>query len=56
MEEKVEAKSFPFFVPGMLLGAVLAALGLFLVGAGVLPYVTIVGFVIFLIGVIIFIL
>ncbi|MDA8096394.1 MAG: hypothetical protein RDV00_10685 [Clostridia bacterium] len=54
MEEKVDAQSFPFNVPGMILGAVLAALGLFLIATAFAPFVKLVGFFVFLIGVIIF--
>ncbi|MFZ5648475.1 MAG: hypothetical protein ACOY30_12740 [Bacillota bacterium] len=52
---EVGVNSFPFNVVGMLLGAILAGIGLFLIGAGTSGAVTrIVGFIIFLIGVTIF--
>ncbi len=54
MTEQVKAQSFPSNVPGMLLGAVLAPLGLFLIATGLAPYVKLVGFFVFLIGVIVF--
>ncbi|MBZ4687835.1 MAG: hypothetical protein JG764_1468 [Clostridiales bacterium] len=53
----VEGKSFPWFIPGMILGALLAGLGLFLIVEGWKsgsPAIILIGFIFFLIGVIIF--
>ena len=54
-DNDVSVRAFPNNVVGMLTGAVIAGLGLFLVGSGTSGAVTrIVGFILFLIGVIIF--
>lgn len=51
----VEVKAFPNSLIGMLLGALLAGIGLFLVGQPLADSATrIVGFILFLAGVIIF--
>lgn len=53
--DEVSVQSFPFNVIGMLLGAFLAGIGLFLIGSPTSGAVTrIVGFILFLIGVIVF--
>ena len=53
--EDVSVQSFPNNVIGMLIGAFFAGIGLFLIGSPTSGSVTtIVGFILFLIGVIIF--
>ncbi|MFZ5897833.1 MAG: hypothetical protein ACOYU7_01385 [Bacillota bacterium] len=49
-----EAKAFPGAPAIMLVGAFLAGIGLFLIGAPTPPFVKILGFLLFLVGVIIF--
>lgn len=54
-DDEVAVQSFPNNVIGMLVGALIAGIGLFLVGSPTSGNVTtIVGFILFLIGVIIF--
>lgn len=54
-DDEVTVQSFPNNVVGMLLGAFMAGIGLFLVGSPTSGAVTtIVGFILFLVGVIIF--
>ena len=54
-EDNGSVQSFPFNVIGMLVGAFMAGIGLFLVGSPTSGAVTrIVGFILFLVGVIIF--
>jgi len=54
-DEEVAVQSFPFNVVGMLIGAFFAGIGLFLIGSPTSGAVTtIVGFILFLVGVIIF--
>ncbi|MGE5328807.1 MAG: hypothetical protein ACM3KR_04800 [Deltaproteobacteria bacterium] len=54
-QAEVEVQSFPNNVIGMILGAIIAGLGLFLIGSPTSGSVTrITGFVLFLIGVAIF--
>lgn len=51
----VKVQSFPFNIPGMLVGLFLAGLGIFLVGSITSgPVTKFVGFILFLIGVIVF--
>ena len=53
--EDGSVQSFPYNVIGMLVGAFMAGIGLFLVGSPTSGAVTrIVGFILFLIGIIIF--
>lgn len=53
--DEVSVQSFPFNVIGMLLGAFIAGIGLFLIGSSTSGNVTrIVGFILFLVGVIVF--
>ena len=54
--QEVESSAFPFSRVGMVLGAVLAGIGLFLVGAPIVPpFVRILGLLLFLIGIVVFI-
>lgn len=54
-DKEVSVQSFPNNVIGMLIGAFFAGIGLFLIGSPTSGAVTtIVGFIIFLVGVIIF--
>jgi len=54
-DEEVSVQSFPNNVIGMLIGAFFAGIGLFLIGSPTSGSVTtIVGFITFLVGVIIF--
>lgn len=54
-DEEVSVQSFPYNVVGMLVGAFMAGIGLFLIGSPTSGAVTtIVGFILFLVGVIIF--
>jgi len=54
-DEEVSAQFFPFNSIGMLIGAFSAGIGLFLIGSPTSgPVTTIVGFILFLLGVIIF--
>lgn len=51
----LEVKAFPSSVVGMALGALLAGIGLFLAVADAFPAVVrVIGFILFLVGVIIF--
>ncbi|NPV91111.1 MAG: hypothetical protein HPY50_10110 [Firmicutes bacterium] len=51
----VQVQSFPFNIPGMLVGLFLAGLGIFLVGSPTSgPVTRFVGFILFLVGVIVF--
>ncbi|MFZ5897831.1 MAG: hypothetical protein ACOYU7_01375 [Bacillota bacterium] len=51
---EAEVQAFPKCVLGMLVGALLAGIGLFLIGAPTPPFVKLLGFLLFLVGVIIF--
>lgn len=54
-DNEVTVQSFPYNVIGMLVGSFMAGIGLFLVGSPTSGAVTrIVGFILFLVGVIIF--
>lgn len=54
-DDEVSVQSFPLNVVGMLVGTLIAGIGLFLIGSLTSGAVTrIVGFLLFLIGVIIF--
>lgn len=51
----IEAKAFPNDTVGMLLGAILVGIGLFLIGAaGFSPAVRVIGLILVLIGAVIF--
>ncbi|HBV86448.1 MAG TPA: hypothetical protein DEF42_07305 [Desulfosporosinus sp.] len=54
-DEEASVQSFPFNSIGMLIGAFAAGIGLFLIGSPTSgPVTAIVGFILFLLGVIIF--